>query len=52
MLNTATGNEHSTETPATEPVLFLAFALREKTWKLGFTTGPWAKAARAHHDCP
>jgi transposase len=39
MLTTATHNEHDTETHATEPVLFLAFELREKTWKLGCTTG-------------
>ena len=39
MLTTATRNEHYTETHATEPVLFLAFELSEKTWKLGFTTG-------------
>ncbi|MDQ3764764.1 MAG: hypothetical protein M3460_25525 [Actinomycetota bacterium] len=32
-----TYNEHYTETHATEPVLFLAFELSEKTWKLGFT---------------
>jgi hypothetical protein len=24
---------------AAEPVLFVAFELNEKTWKLGFTTG-------------
>jgi transposase len=39
MMTTATHNEHYTETHATEPVLFLAFALSEKTWKLGVTTG-------------
>jgi transposase len=39
MLTTATHNEHYTARHATEPVLFLAFELREKTWKLGFTTG-------------
>jgi hypothetical protein len=38
-MTTATPNEHSTETYAPEPVLFLAFALRAKTWKLGFTPG-------------
>ena len=38
-MTTATHNEHYTETPTTEPVLFLAFELSEKTWKLGFTTG-------------
>jgi transposase len=37
MMTTATHNEHDT-TP--ERVLFMAFALREKTWKLGFTTEP------------
>ena len=38
-MTTATHNEHYTDTHATEPVLFLAFELSEKTWKLGFTTG-------------
>jgi transposase len=36
MTTTATHNGHDT-TP--ECVLFVAFELREKTWKLGFTTG-------------
>ena len=36
MTTTATQTAHDT-TP--EPVLFLAFALREKTWTLGFTVG-------------
>ena len=36
MTSTATHNSHDT-TP--ERVLFLAFELSEKTWKLGFTTG-------------
>jgi hypothetical protein len=36
---TATRNAHSTATHTTEPGLFLAFELSEKTWKLGFTTG-------------
>ena len=39
MRTTAPRNEHSTETHATEPGLLLAFALREKTWTLGCTTG-------------
>src|SRR6266511_3399454 len=39
MMTTATRNEQYTAMHATEPVLFLAFELREKTWKLGFTTG-------------
>jgi len=39
MLTTATHNEHYTAMYAPEPVLFLAFELSEKTWKLGFTTG-------------
>jgi hypothetical protein len=39
MMTTATHNEHYTATQATKPVLFLAFELSEKTWKLGFTTG-------------
>jgi hypothetical protein len=37
MTTTATHNEHDT---TTERVLFVAFELSEKTWKLGFTTGP------------
>jgi hypothetical protein len=37
MTTTATHNGHDT-TP--ERVLFVAFALREKTWKLGCTTAP------------
>ena len=36
MTTTATPNEHDTTTAR---VLFMAFELREKTWKLGFTTG-------------
>jgi transposase len=36
MRTTATHNAHYS---ATEPVLFVAFELSEKTWKLGFTTG-------------
>src|SRR6266702_5674190 len=36
MTTTATHNAHDT-TP--ERVLFVAFELSEKTWKLGFTTG-------------
>ena len=36
MLTTATHNGHDT---TTAHVLFLAFALRENTWKLGCTTG-------------
>jgi transposase len=40
MMTTATHNEHDT-TP--ERVLFMAFELSEKTWKLGFTTGPGQK---------
>ena len=36
MTTTATHNGHDT-TP--ERVLFVAFELSEKTWKLGFTTG-------------
>ena len=37
-MTTATRNEQYTAMHATEPVLFLAFELSEKTWKLGFTT--------------
>jgi hypothetical protein len=40
MTTTATHNAYGT-TP--ERVLFMAFALRETTWKLGFTTGPGQK---------
>ena len=40
MTTTATHNEHDT---TTERVLFVAFKLSEKTWKLGFTTGPGQK---------
>jgi transposase len=36
MMTTATHNAHDT---TTERVLFVAFELSEKTWKLGFTTG-------------
>ena len=36
MMTTATPNEHYN---AHEPVLFMAFELSEKTWKLGFTMG-------------
>jgi transposase len=36
MMTTATHNVHDT---TTERVLFVAFELSEKTWKLGFTTG-------------
>jgi transposase len=39
MLTTAPHNEHSTATHAPESGLFLAFALREQTGKLGCTTG-------------
>ena len=35
-MTTATHNTHDT---TTERVLFMAFELSEKTWKLGFTTG-------------
>ena len=51
MRTTATRNEHDT-TP--ERVLFMAFALSEKTWELGFTTGPGQKprerAVAARHQ--
>jgi transposase len=40
MMTTATHNVHDT---TTERVLFVAFELSEKTWKLGFTTGPGQK---------
>ena len=51
MTTTATHNGHDT-TP--ERVLFVAFALREKTWKLGFTTGhgqkPRERPVAARHQ--
>src|SRR5438132_6109068 len=40
MTTAATHHEHG-NTPA--GTLFVAFELREKTWKLGFTTGHWQK---------
>jgi transposase len=40
MTTTATHNVHAT---TTERALFMAFALSEKTWKLGFTIGPGQK---------
>src|SRR5881628_101394 len=51
MTTTATHNEHDT---TTERVLFMAFELNEKNWKLGFTVGHGQKprersiAARHH----
>jgi transposase len=53
MTTTATHNEHDT---TTERVLFVAFELSEKTWKLGFTTGHGQKprertVAARHHAC-
>jgi transposase len=39
-MTTATHNQHDT---TTERVLFMALELSEKTWKLGFTTGPGQK---------
>jgi transposase len=54
MMTTATRNEHYTETHATEPVLFLAFELSEKTWQLGCTTGhgqkPRERCIAARHQ--
>ena len=54
MMTTATPNKHYTETHAPEPVLFLAFELSEKTWKLGFTTGygqkPRERSIPARHQ--
>jgi transposase len=50
-MTTATHNEHDT---TTERVLFLAFELSEKTWKLGFTTGhgqkPRERMVAARHQ--
>ena len=39
-MTTATHNQHDT---TTEHVRCMAFALRENTWKLGYTTGPGQK---------
>jgi transposase len=54
MMTTATRHEQYTAMHATEPVLFLAFELREKTWKLGCTTGhgqqPRARRIAARHQ--
>jgi hypothetical protein len=51
MRTTATHHAHDT-TP--EPVLFVAFALREQTWQLGCTTGhgqhPRARRIAAYHQ--
>ena len=53
-MTTATHNEHYTAMGATEPGLFLAFELSEKTWKLGFTTGhgqqPRERSIPARHQ--
>ena len=50
-MTTATHNQHDT-TP--ERVLFMAFELSEKTWKLGFTTGhgqkPRERMVAARHQ--
>ena len=51
MTTTATHNEHD---PTPERVLFVAFALREKTWQLGCTTGhgqkPRERTVAARHQ--
>jgi len=51
MTTTATHNEHDT---TTERVLFVAFELSEKHWKLGFTTGhgqkPRERTVAARHQ--
>ena len=47
MLTTATHNAHDT---TTEHVLFVAFELSEKTWKLGFTTGHGQKPRERSMD--
>jgi transposase len=53
-MTTATRNEQYTAMHATEPVLFLAFELSEKTWKLGCTTGhgqqPRERSIAARHQ--
>src|ERR671925_865775 len=50
-MTTATHNKHDT---TTERVLFMAFELSEKTWKLGFTTGhgqkPRERSIAARHQ--
>ena len=50
-MTTATHNQHDT---TTERVLFMAFELSEKTWKLGFTTGhgqkPRERSVAARHQ--
>jgi transposase len=50
-MTTATHTKHD---PTTERVLFMAFELSEKTWKLGFTTGhgqkPRERAVAARHQ--
>src|ERR671922_416033 len=50
-MTTATHNKHDA---TTERVLFMAFELSEKTWKLGFTTGhgqkPRERAVAARHQ--
>jgi transposase len=48
MMTTATRNEQYTAMHATEPVLFLALELSEKTWKLGFTTGHGQQPRERH----
>jgi hypothetical protein len=54
MLTTATRNAQYTAMPATEPVVFLAFALRAQTWKLGCATGhgqqPRARSIPTRHQ--
>ncbi len=54
MMTTATHSEHYTAMHAPEAVLFLAFELSEKTWKLGFTTGhgqqPRERSIPARHQ--
>jgi len=51
MTTTATHNEHDT---TSKRVLFMAFELSEKTWKLGFTTGhgqkPRERTVAARHQ--
>jgi transposase len=39
---------HNAQEKTTEATLFMAFELREKTWKLGFTTGPGQKPRERH----
>src|SRR2546426_7826181 len=49
-----TAATHNAQSNPTEATLFVAFALREKTWKLGFSTGhgqkPRERTVTARHQ--